>query len=46
MLRLDEGLGRRVQLALNDWLPFNSNETVWIALIVGGAFLISFLMGR
>ncbi len=46
MPRLNEGFGRRVQLALNEWLPFNSNETAWIVLVVGGAFLVSFLMGR
>ena len=46
MPRLDEGFGRRVKLAINDWLPFNGNETAWIVLMVGGAFLVSFLMGR
>ena len=46
MPRLDGGFGRRVKLAITDWLPFTGNETAWIVLIVGGVFLISFLMGR
>ncbi len=46
MPRLDEGFGSRVKLAINNWLPFSGNETAWIVLLVGGAFLVTFLMGR
>ena len=46
MPRLDEGFGRRVKLAINGWLHFNGNETAWVVVIVGGIFLVTFLMGR
>ena len=46
MPRLDEGFGSRVKLAINDWLPFSGTETAWIVLLVGGAVLVTFLMGR
>jgi hypothetical protein len=46
MSRLNKGFRSRVKLALDEWLPFNGNETAWIVMIVGGALLVSFLMGR
>jgi hypothetical protein len=46
MSRLSEGFGRRVRLALNEWLPFNGNETAWVVLAVGAVLLVTFLLGR